>query len=320
MPPPALIPISIVLLHSIGNTQKVSFIAFFCLFPILLNTIDGVRAIEPTLIETARSYGIPWREAVRRIVLPAAMPQIFAGMRTSLSLAVIIMVLTEYWSSTNGVGYVLLISKNTFQLAPMWAAILLIGLLGYGLNLLFNLFERRVLGLAPRLARRHSEVARRRACWRSRHSARRTGSARRRPRRSGTSRSRSRRGEFVCVVGPSGCGKTTLLKCIAGLLAAEPRRGRPAGHAGHLAARGDGARLPGVQPVALPVDVRAQQRAAAAPAQGVAERDERARSSRTRSTRWVSRGSWITTRGSSREACSSAWRSPGRSRTSRPSC
>jgi ABC-type nitrate/sulfonate/bicarbonate transport system permease component len=145
MPPPALIPISIVLLHSIGNTQKVTFIAFFCLFPILLNTIDGVRGIEPTLIDTARSYGIPQREAVRRIVVPAALPQIFAGMRTSLSLAVIIMVLTEYWSSTNGVGYVLLISKNTFQLGPMWAAILLIGLLGYALNLLFGLFERRVL-------------------------------------------------------------------------------------------------------------------------------------------------------------------------------
>jgi ABC-type nitrate/sulfonate/bicarbonate transport system permease component len=145
MPPPALIPISIVLLHSIEDRQKVTFIAFFCLFPILLNTIDGVRAIEPTLMETARSYGIPRRETVRRIVLPAAMPQIFAGMRTSLALAVIIMVLTEYFSSTNGVGYVLLISKDTLQFKTMWAAILLIGLLGYALNLLFGLFERRAL-------------------------------------------------------------------------------------------------------------------------------------------------------------------------------
>jgi ABC-type nitrate/sulfonate/bicarbonate transport system permease component len=55
------------------------------------------------------------------------------------------MVLSEYFASSNGVGYVLLISKNTFQLAPMWAAILLIGLLGYVLNLLFLLAERRVL-------------------------------------------------------------------------------------------------------------------------------------------------------------------------------
>ena len=145
MPPPALLPISVALLHSIGNRQKISFIAFFCLFPILLNTIDGVRGIDPTFIETARSYGVRRLERIGHIVLPAALPQIFAGMRTSLSLAVIMMVLTEYFSSTSGVGYVLLISKNTFQLAPMWAAIVLIGVLGYGLNLLLILLERRVL-------------------------------------------------------------------------------------------------------------------------------------------------------------------------------
>ncbi|HET9323320.1 MAG TPA: ABC transporter permease subunit [Gaiellaceae bacterium] len=145
MPPPALLPISVVLLHSIENRQKIAFIAFFCLFPILLNTIDGVRGIDPTLIETARSYGVGRLARIRRVVLPAALPQIFAGLRTSLSLAVIMMVLTEYFSSTSGVGYVLLISKNTFQLAPMWAAILLIGVLGYLLNLLLLLVERRVL-------------------------------------------------------------------------------------------------------------------------------------------------------------------------------
>jgi ABC-type nitrate/sulfonate/bicarbonate transport system permease component len=145
MPPPALLPISIVLLKSIGNTQKIAFISFFCLFPVLLNTIDGVRAIDPTLVETARSYGVPWHDRIRRLVLPAALPQIAAGMRTSLSLAVITMVLSEYFSSTSGVGYVLLISKNTFQLVPMWAAIVLIGVLGYGLNVLFLLVERHVL-------------------------------------------------------------------------------------------------------------------------------------------------------------------------------
>ncbi len=145
IPPPALLPISILLLHSIGDVQKVAFIAFFCFFPILLNTMDGVRAIEPTLVETARAYGVPTREQIRRIVFPAALPQIFAGMRISLSLAVIIMVVAEYFSSTSGVGYVLLISKNTFQLVPMWAAILLIGVLGYLLNLAFILVERRVL-------------------------------------------------------------------------------------------------------------------------------------------------------------------------------
>jgi ABC-type nitrate/sulfonate/bicarbonate transport system permease component len=145
MPPPALLPISIVLLKSIGNLQKISFIAFFCLFPVLLNTIDGVRSIDPTLIETAKSYGVPPLQRIRRLVFPAAMPQIVAGMRNSLALAVIMMVLSEYFSSTSGVGYVLLISKNTFQLGPMWAAIVLIGVLGYALNALFVLFEQRAL-------------------------------------------------------------------------------------------------------------------------------------------------------------------------------
>jgi ABC-type nitrate/sulfonate/bicarbonate transport system permease component len=145
IPPPALLPISVVLLHSIGNVQKVSFIAFFCLFPVLLNTIDGVRGIDPTLVETAQSYGLGTFERIRRIVVPAALPQIVAGMRNSLALAVIMMVLSEYFASTSGVGYVLLISKNTFDFGPMWAAILLIGVLGYLLNFGFILLERRVL-------------------------------------------------------------------------------------------------------------------------------------------------------------------------------
>ena len=145
IPPPALLPISVVLLHSIGNVQKVAFIAFFCLFPVLLNTIDGVRGIDPTFVDTARSYGLGTFERIRRIVLPAALPQIVAGMRNSLALAVIMMVLSEYFASTSGVGYVLLISKNTFGFGPMWAAILLIGVLGYLLNFVFVLFERRVL-------------------------------------------------------------------------------------------------------------------------------------------------------------------------------
>jgi ABC-type nitrate/sulfonate/bicarbonate transport system permease component len=145
VPPPALLPIFVIVMHSIGTSQKVAFIAFFCLFPVLLNTIDGVRGIDPTLVDTGRSYGMGRFERVWRIVLPAALPQISAGMRNSLSLAVITMVLSEYFSSTSGIGYVLLISKNTFQLAPMWAAIVLIGLLGYLLNVLFLLAERRLL-------------------------------------------------------------------------------------------------------------------------------------------------------------------------------
>jgi ABC-type nitrate/sulfonate/bicarbonate transport system permease component len=78
-------------------------------------------------------------------VLPAAGPQIFAGMRTSLSLAVILMVISEMVASTNGIGFFVLQSQRSFAIPEMWSGILLLGILGYLLNLAFALVERRVL-------------------------------------------------------------------------------------------------------------------------------------------------------------------------------
>ena len=144
IPPPALLPFAIVVL-GVGNAGKVFLIAFVCLWPVLLNTIDGVTGIDPTLRETARSYGVGGRERLTRIVLPAASPQIFAGMRTSLSLALILMVISEMVASTNGIGFFVLQSQRSFAIPEMWSGILLLGLLGYALNLIFLLLERRAL-------------------------------------------------------------------------------------------------------------------------------------------------------------------------------
>jgi ABC-type nitrate/sulfonate/bicarbonate transport system permease component len=144
IPPPALLPFAVVVL-GVGNAGKVFLIAFVCLWPVLLNTIDGVTGIDPTLNETARSYGIRGRERLRSIVLPAAAPQIFAGMRTSLSLALILMVISEMVASTNGIGFFVLQSQRSFAIPEMWSGILLLGLLGYALNVAFVLVERRVL-------------------------------------------------------------------------------------------------------------------------------------------------------------------------------
>jgi ABC-type nitrate/sulfonate/bicarbonate transport system permease component len=144
IPPPALLPFAILVI-GVGNSMKVFIIAFVCLWPILLNTIDGVRGIDPTLDDTTRVYGITTGDRVWRVMLPAAAPQIFAGMRTSLSLALILMVISEMVASTNGIGYFVLQSQRTFAIPEMWSGILLLGILGYVLNGGFMLIERRLL-------------------------------------------------------------------------------------------------------------------------------------------------------------------------------
>jgi ABC-type nitrate/sulfonate/bicarbonate transport system permease component len=144
IPPPALLPFGILVL-GVGNSMKIFIIAFVCLWPVLLNTIDGVAGVDPTLRETARVYDIGPVDRVLRVTLPAAAPQIFAGMRTALSLALILMVISEMVASTNGIGYFVLQAQRSFAIPEMWSGILLLGILGYVLNAVFLLAERRVL-------------------------------------------------------------------------------------------------------------------------------------------------------------------------------
>src|SRR5205823_14275183 len=144
VPPPALLPFGI-LVFGIGDFMKVLMIALVCLWPVLLNTIDGVGGVDPTLLDTTRMCRIPLAARIRHVLLPAASPQIFAGARTGLSLSIIMMVISEMVASTNGIGYSVLEAQQTFRIADMWSGILMLGVLGYLLNTLFVLLERRVL-------------------------------------------------------------------------------------------------------------------------------------------------------------------------------
>jgi ABC-type nitrate/sulfonate/bicarbonate transport system permease component len=144
IPPPALLPFAI-LVFGTSTDMKVFIIAFVCLWPILLNTIDGVTSVDPTLRETTRVYGVRRIDRIRLVVMPAAAPQIFAGMRTSLSLALILMVISEMVASTNGIGYFVLQAQRRFNMPEMWSGIFMLGILGYVLNAGFVLIERRVL-------------------------------------------------------------------------------------------------------------------------------------------------------------------------------
>jgi ABC-type nitrate/sulfonate/bicarbonate transport system permease component len=144
IPAPALLPFALLVL-GVGNSSKIFVIAFVCLWPILLNAIDGVSSVDPTLVDTGRVYRIPARDRLRSVVLPAAAPQIFAGMRTSLSLALILMVISEMVASSNGIGYFVLQSQRSFAIPEMWSGIILLGILGYLFNAVFLLLERRAL-------------------------------------------------------------------------------------------------------------------------------------------------------------------------------
>jgi ABC-type nitrate/sulfonate/bicarbonate transport system permease component len=144
IPPPALLPFGILVI-GVGNSMKVFIIAFVCVWPVLLNTIDGAAGVDPTLEDTTRVYGIGRGDSLLRVILPAAGPQIFAGVRTAVSLALILMVISEMVASTNGIGYFVLQAQRSFAIPEMWSGILLLGILGYLLNGAVVLVERRVL-------------------------------------------------------------------------------------------------------------------------------------------------------------------------------
>jgi sulfonate transport system permease protein len=144
LPAPALLPFAIIA-FGIGATMKIWVIAFTAFFPILLNTMDGVRARDPLTLEVARAYRVPAALRFTSIVLPGAMPQIFAGLRVGLQTSLLLMVVSELVASTGGIGFVILQSQQLFATPTMWAGIVVLGVLGYLLNWLFGLAERRAL-------------------------------------------------------------------------------------------------------------------------------------------------------------------------------
>ena len=115
----------------------------------LLNSIDGARHVHPGHLETARAFRIAPLTRLRRIILPSAAPKILAGLRLSLALALVLMIISEFVGSTNGIGRELLEDQSLFNVLGLWDVIVLLGLLGMVLNAVFGLMERRVLAWQP---------------------------------------------------------------------------------------------------------------------------------------------------------------------------
>jgi ABC-type nitrate/sulfonate/bicarbonate transport system permease component len=145
IPPPALVTVFLVV-FGFGLKMQLAFIMFSIVWPVLLNTADGARSVDPLHLDTSRVFRLSRAGRLCRVVLPSALPKMFAGLRLALSLSLIVMVFSELLPGTsNGIGFELTDAYSTFDLPAMWAGIVLLGVLGYLLNELFLVVERRVL-------------------------------------------------------------------------------------------------------------------------------------------------------------------------------
>ncbi len=156
MPLVALVPLLILWL-GLGFAVKVAIVFLMSLFPICINTWLGVTAVPKTLIEVGKSFVAPNHVIVRRIILPATLPYIMAGIRLAVGRAVVAMVIAEFFTTISGLGAVIINSANNFDTATMFVPIIILMLMAVGLNYLIGWVERRVAPWQAEVAGRDQE-------------------------------------------------------------------------------------------------------------------------------------------------------------------
>jgi len=154
MPLVALVPLLILWL-GLGFMVKVAIIFLMAVFPITINAWLGVRAVPKTLIEVGLSFVASPATILRRIVLPATLPYIMAGLRLAVGRAVVAMIVAEFFTSIGGLGGIIINSANNFDTATMFVPVIVIVLLAIGLNWLIGYFERRVAPWQAEIAGRN---------------------------------------------------------------------------------------------------------------------------------------------------------------------
>jgi len=144
LPVIAVVPIASVILED-ADAMRVAVIAFGVFFPVLVATIDGVRAVPPEIRDTAALFRLGGLARSVRVYLPAALPTIFAGLRTALSMGLVLVVISEFTGEGDGLGVYIWTQRFLFNVHGMYAGILFLGLLGFVLNGLFSRLERHML-------------------------------------------------------------------------------------------------------------------------------------------------------------------------------
>jgi NitT/TauT family transport system permease protein len=156
MPLVALVPLLILWL-GLGFAVKVAVVFLMALFPICINTWLGVVAVPKTLIEVGKSFVAPNIVILRRIVLPATLPYIMAGIRLAVGRAVVAMVIAEFFTTISGLGAVIINSANNFDTATMFVPIIILMVMAIGLNWLIGFVERKVAPWQAEIAGRDRE-------------------------------------------------------------------------------------------------------------------------------------------------------------------
>ena len=143
MPLVALVPL-LVLWLGLGFAVKVAVVFLMSVFPICINTWLGVTAVPKTLIEVGKSFVAPNAVILRRIILPATLPYIMAGVRLAVGRAVVAMVIAEFFTTISGLGAIIINAANSFDTATMFVPIVVLMVMAIGLNALIGVVERRV--------------------------------------------------------------------------------------------------------------------------------------------------------------------------------
>jgi NitT/TauT family transport system permease protein len=140
--PLALLPVFLLLL-GIGESSKIALVIYSCSWPILLNTISGVRNVDPLLIKSAKTMGLSSYDLLRKVVLPASVPTIFVGIRLAGAYSLLVLVAAEMVGAKAGLGYLIIYSQYNFQIPHMYVGILTTTVLGLTFTQLLMWLERR---------------------------------------------------------------------------------------------------------------------------------------------------------------------------------
>jgi ABC-type nitrate/sulfonate/bicarbonate transport system permease component len=144
LPKPALLP-PLMLFLGLGDTMKLTVIGLGVFFPVLINTIQGVRGVDPVMVDVARTFQHSRAALLWKVVLPSATPLILSGMRVALGIGLVLVVVAEMMAGTGGIGYLIVDMQRSFRIPDMYAWSAILAVLGFALNEVFVLVERRLI-------------------------------------------------------------------------------------------------------------------------------------------------------------------------------